>query len=558
MIANYEHPYHDEHLVGWLYRLSEMNGLDMKNFIKLNLPYIRWEHSVDTIGNLSMLEWVDPYVLFRYNTMYYTLFPFLKEGMQAKILHRFLYGGNIHWYHTVSAMRFCPECIKDDIENKREPYYRVWHQLDEVYTCAKHGVCLWAMQKTGRLNNPQNICNAHEIQIQDVDISEYIYEMYSHPVSSCVEKWISQCDQLSLSKHTRKEIIRAGREIGIKNEENYFYYKKAPCRICGMSFVAHSFFHRTLGVCPVCENQLSGQELINIRSGLKTEYYLNGQYVYHKCGRRLSGGVHDFIWGHKECSCTYLPGIEKYKKEFDDDEFVVVDFKRERINSGRARLKIRHLPCGHTFDIGRSDFKSRRYCRVCNSYEWNFRKQFEAMVGMEYELLEVPESSAHMIKAKHSICGFEFQMRARNFLEGQRCPFCQKNIGYDKLIDILQKNADLEGYTISKKGADIVVTLPDKRTKTMRVAFAVQEMTRLDNPEYFARIHRIEPIISDKAKIYLHMKKYANQEGIYIGNKELQEQCGINRNNFFSSLQYLKKEGNLKIISKGVYKIKAK
>ncbi len=148
----------------------------------------------------------------------------------------------------------------------------------------------------------------------------------------------------------------------------------------------------------------------------------------------------------------------------------------------------------------------------------------------------------------------DFTMRARNFTEGQRCPFCQKNLGFEKTMELLKENADLTGYQIEDRSPDMLVTLPDGTQKRIRFAVAIQDLTRLDEPEIFVRKNRIEPIISEKAKVYLYIREHCDENGVFVSNKDYKK-LDMTNGVFFSSVQYLKRSGHLLQLSKGVYQV---
>ena len=197
---------------------------------------------------------------------------------------------------------------------------------------------------------------------------------------------------------------------------------------------------------------------------------------------------------------------------------------------------------------------TRRYCRVCESYENKFTQQFNSMVRDEYTLLSRPVSSADYFEARHETCGFKFRMRARNFTEGQRCPFCQKNIGFEKVMGLLEENCNLTGYEIDDASPDIIVTLPSGEKKTMRCAWALQELTRYDEPEFFLRKNRIKPVISEKAKVFIYIRDHCDENGYFLSNKDYLK-AGVTQGNFFTSVRYLKKSGHLEEVEKGKYRV---
>lgn len=191
MIPVFRAPYPDEHVLGWMIELANLNRMSIEKFLKWFMPSFKWEHSADTVANMFNIKYVNPLKIMRQNTLYFALFPFLTEGTQAKIVHRFLYGGDIHWFHTTTGLKYCPDCVKDDMNDGRLPYYRVWHQLDEVHTCCRHGCKLRVIPglKLGMLDADETIDASEEVSAEGDDYSELIYKMYKNPIYTSIEKW---------------------------------------------------------------------------------------------------------------------------------------------------------------------------------------------------------------------------------------------------------------------------------------------------------------------------------------------------------------------------------
>jgi hypothetical protein len=86
----------------------------------------------------------------------HTLFPYYAFGLsdtRAKKLHADMMGSNgkaIHLSTGITASpipkpryaRFCPTCLKEDIENYGETYWHISHQIPGICVCPKHAVWL--------------------------------------------------------------------------------------------------------------------------------------------------------------------------------------------------------------------------------------------------------------------------------------------------------------------------------------------------------------------------------------------------------------------------------
>ena len=89
-----------------------------------------------------------------------------------------------------------------------------------------------------------------------------------------------------------------------------------------------------------------------------------------------------------------------------------------------------------------------------------FRQFIEKTVGDEYTLLGTYKNNREKVKFKHNKCGKTFMMAPRKFIEGHRCPYCNKT--RHKTIDemrssILARYPSMylvDGYTDSTKPAN--------------------------------------------------------------------------------------------------------
>ena len=185
----------DELFVSWAHTMACMNGMSDADFSSIyfeeriptegfrtdivkNLEEICRMHSEN--GDIPKLE----EIVCRH-TVWPLLLPFLTYPAQAKRLEFMLRSTA----SSVSALtgyvwadsrqyRFCPECMKADMEKTGRPVIHVPHQVPGVTCCAKHGI---------RLAGMDSLDEIPDIQIQKADSSEigtarFFEDMYKDPM----------------------------------------------------------------------------------------------------------------------------------------------------------------------------------------------------------------------------------------------------------------------------------------------------------------------------------------------------------------------------------------
>ena len=195
---------------------------------------------------------------------------------------------------------------------------------------------------------------------------------------------------------------------------------------------------------------------------------------------------------------------------------------------------------------------------MCGTQAYWFSDKVRAMTNGEYEVLKHPSSignrNSSEVVLKHVPCGTVYTNRARNFLEGQRCPFCVTKPGAEEVVRLLRDNCDMSRYMLRADGSYIWVRRPDKSIIRIRCAQALQDLTRYDEPEIFVRNRRIDTPINDKAKLYFfYRERYKDGEPFTTENGP--EETGVPESNYFSAMSQLVKKGKLERLSKGVYKV---
>jgi hypothetical protein len=160
MISYFSMPYQDELLYSVIARfinhskmsIQEINETIYNSTGKI-YPITDLPNRIGIIlENTPLKFYYSPEELVKNNT----LFPFYSMGIsnqrKKELLHRMISDQSIRSYEKIGLyfnsiakskyLKFCPLCIKDDVERYGEPYWHVTHQLPGVTICIKHKVYL--------------------------------------------------------------------------------------------------------------------------------------------------------------------------------------------------------------------------------------------------------------------------------------------------------------------------------------------------------------------------------------------------------------------------------
>ena len=188
----------------------------------------------------------------------------------------------------------------------------------------------------------------------------------------------------------------------------------------------------------------------------KGEYILKSTYngynqpveiLHTKCNKTFTIRADYLLYGKSSCPfCSSKKnGKEKFKKYIDslNGEFTLVS---DYVND-RTKVKIRHncsLCNNYEWEIRASKFKANpdgKKCPKCNAIKFKeeafersrskvksndeFLTEVKNLVGDEYTFLEkYGENRFQKLKVKHNSCGYIYEVKPNDFLQGHRCPKC--------------------------------------------------------------------------------------------------------------------------------------
>lgn len=117
-----------------------------------------------------------------------------------------------------------------------------------------------------------------------------------------------------------------------------------------------------------------------------------------------------------------------------------------------CELHVKHKLCGNIFTSDAMHVMRGQGCPICNKYRKRTTESFEReiimLTGNEYSLLSSYDGSLNDVVLRHNICGKIFEMRASNFISGERCPFCAGRVANEKRDETIRNKMELDKYTL--------------------------------------------------------------------------------------------------------------
>ncbi|MCW1239217.1 endonuclease domain-containing protein [Bacillus pretiosus] len=96
-----------------------------------------------------------------------------------------------------------------------------------------------------------------------------------------------------------------------------------------------------------------------------------------------------------------------------------------------VKIKIKHIVCGHEYEVRPNDFKSGCRCPICANIgrqtkrrKTTFSEDVKLVVGDEYTFIDEYVNYHTKLNVIHNQCGEKYEVSPANFLKGKRCPTC--------------------------------------------------------------------------------------------------------------------------------------
>lgn len=231
-------------------------------------------------------------------------------------------------------------------------------------------------------------------------------------------------------------------EYNGSNKPSLFKHK-----VCSKTFETRS--SRILSgekTCPYCLEETS--ETNRLKEMKTTVNHLNpeiellyfskkdiriGVFKHEKCGKEFEANINNFKQSPTCPKCRKGRAMtqDEFRKEVEmlgeGNYLLLSEFKG---SSGKVKLK--HLICGHEFDLHVRSFRGGSRCPKCRKNKnrkthEQFVREVEELVGDEYIVKSPYVLSKERIVMEHKNCGEEWQVTPAAFLSGHRCPTCAGN-----------------------------------------------------------------------------------------------------------------------------------
>lgn len=262
------------------------------------------------------------------------------------------------------------------------------------------------------------------------------------------------------AKKTHEEFLREFYEIFGNDYEVLSSYKNARTEVevlhkpCNKSrMITPNVLLSQKRICPYCSTAIKGDARFKekITTIFGNDMLVLGEYVhsrtpilmYHAvCCNEFESTPDNIInkmgksFKCPKCPKTEVHPLTKTTEEFKQEVRELTNSTYEVLGEYiecSKPIKMKHLICGHVYNITPTSFLNGHRCRKCankinaekrSKTHVQFIEEVFNLVGREYEVLSFYTRSKDKVNFKHALCGRNFSMIPNAFLRGQRCPYC--------------------------------------------------------------------------------------------------------------------------------------
>ena len=444
----------------------------------------------------------------------------------------------------MGSFRYCPVCMENDIHEYNFTWLRRTHNMPGVTACHRHKIRLIETENaedllTGRVSiSKDEVSFANEV---DISYARFAYDfLYSHfdmdknMLIQSIFAALSKTNGMDIHGETdmsyvRESIRKSKHEIGIiklfrwlfeifhevsnipvkRNDElrshfwdslsgykllSEYYGPGITMRRIGENtpFVTTPFAFLAGWRSPTEDYDDEQKKFVRIVRCIRNDEYqpidrFNGmgkmmRFRHKLCGKIVKMRPVDLIENGTNCSCmlNYVNN-DAYKEV--PGAYTVLSVDNDE-NDRTVTIKMHN--CGHVFTVPvRSWFISTR-CRVCGMEKYiprgeAFKRDVEALVGDEYEVVGEYVNRDTPVEIKHLKCGRTTAFSPYRFLRGKRCE-CEKD-NYPKGKDFLDFVRKKSGGLYEIAGHDqkfnyFIRNVKTRKQKCMEKQFIIQELTR--------------------------------------------------------------------------------
>ena len=455
-------PYPDELLCSWVMRLAKVNGLQIYNFINAYFGDVKYTNKgsvpVDIGKNFS--NFCDALGLnIENDALYLKLSTFsyecigLSETTQTRYLNNVFYPIdkiNTKTNSFFTALNVCPECIREDINCYKEPYFHRAHQLSGIYKCYKHNTLLRKyIGKSANIDN-FNLDEYKELEGKDKDYSRFAYKLQCANLDINLDKVISLCNKNNLEA-PKGGIYGSSTGLILPNlyslcngdisvlkgllegDSSTSVIKKFYCDDCDKEYFGTSYGYGIGWRCPLCAKRQNVQTRFKSMVSFvgETEYEVISEYksmdkrvlFKHSCGLENKIRPRGFLYEGIRCRCQKEILLKEAKEKIESSG----KFKLLEYTKTESPMAVESLECGHTFKVAYRAFLESERCRVCYPQALNdfaFSKKIDDLTNGEFKFVGKYKDYKTRANFLHTKCNKTFETTPADFLERFYCPYC--------------------------------------------------------------------------------------------------------------------------------------
>lgn len=178
-------------------------------------------------------------------------------------------------------------------------------------------------------------------------------------------------------------------------------------------------------------------EYVNVNTPIKVKHNKCSNEYLARPNHLLSGTGCPFCYGNAKKKHNEF--LEEVYLLVGNEYTVMSKYK-----SANGEIKMRHNECGYEYKTKPGNFLTGKRCWKCSGSaplsNEDFLERISYLVGDEYVPLSEYNTSIKKVKMKHVACGHEYDVTPNAFLRGTRCPYCNISKGEEAIKNYLIEN----------------------------------------------------------------------------------------------------------------------
>jgi len=189
---------------------------------------------------------------------------------------------------------------------------------------------------------------------------------------------------------------------------------------------------------------------------------------HNTCGVVKNISPNHFLKDGRRCSYCFHKNSkspEAFSKQFE--ELIGDEYEQcSKYHRSTEKIKVKHTVCNTLYEVTPHAILNGERCPTCfgNSTKTTdeFKQEVSDLSGGEYEVYSDYVNSKTKLVIKHITCGSVYYVTPHDFISGNRCPYCKQSKG-EKLIESILKDGNIP-YEIQK-------VFPECGTSKQRLPF---------------------------------------------------------------------------------------